>query len=386
VAAVASVLILALTPALMYAKEARGYGLTLGLFALALYAWSEAAAGRKPRRNWTLVAIALGLSVWAHYYAVLVALPLVIGEAVRQLTRRRVDWFGWAALAGGGLIALPLLPLIRVSAGQRGHFWAGTDVSLAEIDEFLYGELRLYPYVIGALTVLAIAEVGRRAWRREWPRRLEPEVIAAIAGCLLIPVAGLLLARWVQAITPRYLVFATVGFAYAIPQLVWWLTPANGIGELLAAGTLVWSLGATTVASAREPLKRYDPFTSRPVLEDWIKGGEPIVITGGVEYLEVWYAVPDAAKPRAIHLADLAGQLRDHNSDTVDRNYLALARWTPLPVVPLPEFVQSHRRFWLYSFGTDWSERTLRLLHARLIDHGRERDGSGVLYEVIMPK
>src|SRR4051812_5533869 len=40
------VLLLCNTPAWDYAVEARGYGLSVGLFALALYSWTEAAAGR----------------------------------------------------------------------------------------------------------------------------------------------------------------------------------------------------------------------------------------------------------------------------------------------------------------------------------------------------
>ncbi len=42
-----AVLLLCATPAWDYAVEARGYGLSLAFFALALYAWTEAAAGRR---------------------------------------------------------------------------------------------------------------------------------------------------------------------------------------------------------------------------------------------------------------------------------------------------------------------------------------------------
>jgi hypothetical protein len=56
-------------------------------------------------------------------------------------------------------------------------------------------------------------------------------------------------------------------------------------------------------------------------------------------------------------------------TDTVDRGYLALARWTPVPVVPLEGFVQTQRRFWLYSPGADdtWIERRLRSRNASFI-------------------
>ena len=85
VVAVAAALMLCLTPAWRYAIEARGYGLALGLFALALYGWTESARGHRVAGYLTLMGVSLAAGVWTHYYFVLAFVPIVTAEATRQL-------------------------------------------------------------------------------------------------------------------------------------------------------------------------------------------------------------------------------------------------------------------------------------------------------------
>jgi hypothetical protein len=123
------------------------------------------------------------------------------------------------------------------------------------------------------------------------------------------------------------------------------------------------------------------------VLADRLKHfPDPVVITGGVDYLEIWYYVPAAAKSRALYLVDADGELGENRADSVSRGFSALARWTPLPVISIDEFVASHPRFWMYSFGPDWIERSLTRRGATLIEHARDRHNAGTLYEVRMHK
>ena len=106
---------------------------------------------------------------------------------------------------------------------------------------------------------------------------------------------------------------------------------------------------------------------------------DPIVITGGVEYLEIWYHMPATARSRALYLVDPDAELAETRGDSVSRGYSALARWTPLPVMPIDEFVASHPRFWMYSLGPDWIERSLTRRGATLIEHARDRHNAGTL-------
>ena len=223
--------------------------------------------------------------------------------------------------------------------------------------------------------------------RRTWPRRLAGHELAALGTCLLLPVAGLLLAEFVGIFTERYVLFTIVGGVLALVLVLWWLAPPNGLAELAAVVcVIVASVNVgTRIFSDHE--QHLNQLERRPLLMDrLVRSSDPIVITGGVDYVEIWYYTPPIAKPRALFLGDPAGELRENRADSVSRGYSALARWTPLPVVPIDEFVASHRRFWMYSFGPDWIERSLTRRGATIIEQGRDRDDVGKLYEVRMDK
>jgi hypothetical protein len=383
--AVAGASALAFTEAWRYALEARAYGLTLGSFALALYCWSEAAAGRHAVRNWVVMAVAVSAGVWAHYYAILVVLPIAAGEIVRQLLRRRIDWAPWAALTGAGLAILPLWPLVAAANGQRTTFWARPKtIDIAGIYDFLRADFELPHVTALALIALVILESVRRLRRREWPRRLPAHEAAAGLVAVFLAAAAVLLGYWMGVFDRRYAILGAVGIALALPLIVWMLTPANGTGDLVMAATAIVLLAQLSARVFTGPAPWPHPYASRPVLADWLRGSLPVVVTGGVEFLGVWYHAPPGARARMVYVADPAFQLRTTGTDTSDRGYLTLARWTNVPVVPIETFLETHDRFWLYSFGADWIEQSLRERGARFEERGPERTGNGRLIEVFM--
>ena len=383
--AVAAVLGLTLTEAWRYAIEARAYGLTLAFFAIALYAWSEAADGRHPIRNWTVMSAALALAVWAHYYAVLSALPIVCGEVVRQIRNRRWHWAPWIALAASGAAALPLTPLVLAASSQRTTFWARPrTIEIGGIYEFLQNGLRIPTLALAILGILITIELIRRAVRREWPRRLPAHEAAAWIACLAVPAAAVLIGQYVGAFARRSAILGTVGLATAIPLLIWSLGPRNRLADLTVFVTVLVAFGQLSVRVIADPVPWTNPYADRPIISDWLQGQDPIVLTGGIDYLPMWYYAPVEARSRVLYLADPAGQQRETGTDTSDRGYLALGRWTGVPVQPLEPFLDAHRRFWLYSFGADWIERGLRRRRVTMIERAREPNGSGRLYEVIV--
>ena len=161
-------LVLCATAAFASAYEARGYGVVVGLFAAAVFGWSEAAAGRHPRRNLTLMACALAAGLWTHYYAALAFLPLAAGEIVRQFQRRRIEAAPWSAFAIAAAAAVPLLPLISAGSPQAATFWTRLEPGgVAATYRFLLGALHDGWYALaGAIIVaLAIGELVRRTKR-----------------------------------------------------------------------------------------------------------------------------------------------------------------------------------------------------------------------------
>ena len=394
-AALTAALLPAATKSWQYAYEARGYALSMACFAAALHAWFEAAAGRRVRLNLVILALALGGGLWTHYYFVLAFIPIVLGEAVRQAAQRRVDIGPWTAIVLAGLIALPLGPLVWASSAQRATFWARPDAGspLLTRTQALYHFLFDTPEqpwlgtTARVVAALIVVELARRALWGVWPRRLPVHYLAALGACALLPVAGLLLGDYAGIFTERYVLFTIVGVVLALVLGLSWLAPPSGLASIAAVVGVIAAgvhLGSRILSDRERPLNQLE---SRPLLVDrLVRFPDPIVITGGVDYLEIWYYLPATVRSRALYLGDPDGELRENGGDSVSRGFSALARWTPLPVVPLDEFVASHPRFWMYSSGPNWIERSLTRRSATLIEHARDRHDAGTLYEVRMNK
>ena len=213
-----------------FAFEARGYGLTIGAFAVALFAWSEAAAGRARPRNLVLLALAIALGIWAHYYAVLALLPIAGGEAVRDLRARKLDVPIWLALGGAGLLALPLYPLISANLPRTSTFWTQTEpATLRDTYMFVLGTVGGSRFqVIGAIVATTMA-AGALLWRHGPPPARRLPAYESVAGliCLAIPAAGYLIGTTIGhgVFVERYVLLATVSVAVVIPLVVWRFGP-----------------------------------------------------------------------------------------------------------------------------------------------------------------
>jgi hypothetical protein len=238
--------------------------------------------------------------------------------------------------------------------------------------------------VVAAL--IAVELVCRVLWGG-WPKRLAFHHLAALGACLLLPVAGLLLGDYSGIFAERYVLFTIVGVVLALVLGLSWLSPRSELTKIAAVVGVIAAgvhLGSRTLSDRERPLNQRE---MRPLLVDrLVRVPDPIVITGGVDYLEIWYYMPAAVRSRALYLGDPDGELRENRTDSVSRGFSALARWTPLPVVPIDEFVASHPRFWMYSSVPNWIERSLTRRGATLIEHARDQHNAGTLYEVRMSK
>src|SRR5262245_42560441 len=211
------------TAAYRYSYEARPYGLMMGLAALAWMAWAEAAAGRRRGLHLFILGLSLAAGLWNHYFAALVYVPIGAGELVRSVRERRIDAALWAVVCGSLVAALPLYPLIRLSAEQAPSFWSRP--SLADIPaayRFLFGTLAAsFSWVAAVIAVLAV--VGRfRSSTPVSPAVTVPahEVAAAIA-CLLLPLVGVALALLATgAFVPRYGLSTVAGVSMIVPLVV----------------------------------------------------------------------------------------------------------------------------------------------------------------------
>jgi hypothetical protein len=313
--------------------------------------------------------------------------PIALGESTRQLLRRRFERGPWLALLASGGAALPLVFLAGAAAMQRPTFWARPDhLEFRPVYQLLLGRLEwANPLLVGGvLAVIVLIELVRRVRSRSWPRRLPAHEVVAGAVCLCLPALGVLLGHWTGVFHWRYVSFTAVGFATTIPLVVWCLTPSNGLGDLLACLVVLHSFGNVTEHAFRDPPRSPDWQEHRKGLMRAMAragpGPGPLVVNGTIDYLPLWYYAPPEARARMIYLADPESQARETGSDTLDRGYLALGRWTSLPAVPLAEFVRTHDVFFMYSLGPTWVEGSLARHGAVLTEVGR--DAHGALYEV----
>jgi hypothetical protein len=391
-----------------YAYEARGYGLMMGLFACVLLCWSEAAAGRRRSITVPLLALTLSASLWNHYYAILTVVPIGVGELVRLTRTRRPDWPVWAAIGCALLSVVPLVPLLRVAGSQASGYWSlaawrcpSPDVACGDIAatyDFLLAPLgdlaltvthdpfRVTLTFLGALVALAMASGWfgrRRPVERHQP--IPAHEIAAGLTTLLIPLCGVAVGVFVTgAFTPRYTLSTIAGICLVVPLLVHRSSPRSAMaGAVLCVtlvGTFLWSCQGGWFP---DPSRFYNPTWIKPVVMARLAGPEPVVMTSGLQYPQTWYYMPPDRQMKLWYIADPALSLKNTGSDTMDRGLLALARWTPVPVLDYQTFLaQPPRVFYLYTVDYHWLIDDLQRRGATLDDAGH--DGAFVLFRVTM--
>ena len=157
------------------------------------------------------------------------------------------------------------------------------------------------------------------------------------------------------------------------------MLPPEGVGDWAGAAIVAWLFGSLVYQAIanRHPLP--NPLASRPALVEMLKGSFPLALTGGACVLGMWYA-----RARTCVRARSIWRIREANG----------ARRVPIPRIAttwrwraghqcrwsrFAEYVKTHKRFWLYSFGSTWAEHTLRQSGATLTLWWREAPADGVL-------
>lgn len=374
VTALSGALLPCFTAAYRYSYEARGYGLMVGLFALALYAWSEAARGRRRNIHLPLLAASLAGSVWNHYYGILIAVPIAAGESVRSLQTRRIDRGVVSAFVVAALAIVPIYPLAAAARTQSASFWSrasGMDVTGAY--QFVFAPVLERDFGYAAVAIGALALLGRASTSdRQIPRRLP--MYEAFAGlfALLIPILGVALGLVLTGVfVPRYTMSAVAGLSLVVPLIVWQRHTRGGIAELLLCGFLLYGFARSTGPSLQSPPVLVDPFLSKPLLQGAVSSGPPVVSSSSLQFLQHWYYTPNPLKGRLRYLADVENARRFMASDTIDRGYLALHRWTAVPIEPYASFVAGHLDFRVHEAGSGWLLRKLDEIGATRTELGR---------------
>jgi hypothetical protein len=374
-----------ITGAARYAYEARAYGMVLGFSALALVCWQTAC--EKNRRTWALFALSLAIAgaLMSHCYAVLLFVPLCLGEFVRTLGARRVDWPVWLAIAAPMPLVVTYLPLMHANSGFAFHNakFEPRGSSLWEFCIMVLGPA-VWTWLAGFAAILFPA-------RREEPHpdaapaQIPAHEWAAAAGFIAIPVCVVVLAlALTHVFETRYGLPAVIGFAIAFTFLAYTRTANRGItGALLIA---LFLAGFLTNSFWAPPDDTTQSLAIRGLAPDQVEKELPFVIGNATLFLQVdHYAKPDLSS-RLFLLRDPRAALRYTGSNVFDDGYPILRRWFPIRgrIEDYDRFVTTHERFMVFGPMHD----PLDWLIFKLVDDGAQMNfrgqfGDSLLFEVV---
>lgn len=176
------------------------------------------------------------------------------------------------------------------------------------------------------------------------------------------------------AFTARYGLAVVVAVAIGLPLIARLLAPRGSLAEVVLLAVFAIPLQTSAVHSHPRPAAA-DPIAARPLLAAALKGPGPVVASGGLTYLQLWFYAPPLERGRLTCLVDPARALAATGSDTIDRGYVNLARWTALPVRPYTDFIEQHREFTVYASGSGWLLEALEADGAALERTGVEPGG-----------
>jgi hypothetical protein len=341
-----------LTAAYYYASEARAYALVLGFGALALLCWQLATEGVRRRVALVGLAAALALAVSSHYYALLLLVPLGLGELARAFARRRIDVAVWAAFTGALLPLAAFVQLIRASHSYSTGFWGRP----AWLDPLRFFSFLLDPRVatpsvmstgrpterglvllaVGLLisALVVVGPLGPRLLRRRGRTGSNTllvhgppnhEVVAA-AAFLLLPLAGVVVGKAVtDAYAPRYALSAVIG-VIVLPFALYRLEGRRPIIGWSVVTALAVAFFVAFVAHEHAATRwSADQRRTLQFLERNAPSRVPILIDNPHQYLELSYASPPSFGGRLIYVANPSW-------DSTQRGLLALGRIAHLRV------------------------------------------------------
>jgi hypothetical protein len=301
------------------------------------------------------LSLSLAAALSCHYYAILTFGPLIAGEAVRSVSRRRLDFGVWIAL-GVGLIPLAIfLPLIKAARGYSHNFWAKPH--WADMIEFYQRLLTpaLLP-LFAVIILLGIFSLARSANLRS--STIEPansvpiHEIAAAVGFALLPVAAVILAKTITgAFTDRYAMPAVIGVSIL---LAWSLSCRvdcrPGLGLAITAVIFAMFVGLAVRKQRNLARSVQEEAATYQFLQSQSAGRIPVIIAAPYLFFELSHYTAGRRATELTYLADVPLALEYTGTDTVERGLLELKRWAPLDVEDFHHFCASHGEFLIYGF------------------------------------
>jgi hypothetical protein len=340
-AGVAVLMLWACAPTLYFAVEARPYALMFASFACLLLSWDTAI--RAHPRSLALCGIAIStlLMSVAHIFAPFTLFAFVVAEAVRYWRRREPDYALWAALLLPMLIMLIYIPLIRASEGVV----FGTHPDLGTMGKFFEDTFS------GAVTffvVLAALMVPQTGKDREIHPEFLPEEFMLLACLFLSPIlVNLVLIYRQKGFFDRYSIASQAGILAALSIFLAYRFRLSRVAAWAASLVLLCFILKNQVWQ----VLRYPVEPNAATLAS-VEPKLPIVVSGGMLFLEMNQRGEPAVVSRLYFLKDLEASMR-YLHYNVFQTYEApddmKAAGFPIPgtIEQYSSFVGQHRQFLL---------------------------------------
>jgi len=377
-----------------YLVEARPYGILLGTSALSLLFWQNSIRGQKRVLSLFGLFCVLSLAVSCHYFGILIAVPILLAEAVRAARLRRLDLPVLAAILPSYGFAGFWLPFLKGAGQYKANYYIKPDFldcirSYSWLNE-LHRNAKQLPVAVDLLlfvlvlsTVVAGAYLGYRASR---DRTSSPEEWSVLVFLAILPLfGGILSVAGAGSYLPRYVIESGIGFMVPRVAGVLYFFRSNRIRTLALA---VFSLLLVVQCYRDHVRDRKD----REMLNFCISqtGPEVLVIPDQYdEFMRMYFYFqhhPAASWPYA-WVADVDREIAWQGTDNISRTMLNLEQITPLPVISYTDLMKSNRRIEIIqakSNKRDWLVKELTKNHAGLTLKATKGDFS--VYELQLPK
>ncbi|HPQ17106.1 MAG TPA: glycosyltransferase family 39 protein, partial [Bryobacteraceae bacterium] len=369
-----------------YAFEARPYALMFGFGALALVCWQWATENRRRPAAIAGMALAVMAGVYSHYYAILLVCPIAVGEFVRLLRLRRIDWPVWLAL-------LPsVVPLASAELGTNlarygANFWSAPRPSFF----FVFYERMLQSLLLpGAFLLVVLAlyyalGIGTRQDAKPTTPAPPLHEVAAVTALAGLPFFGYAVAVLVtNALVPRYVMPAILGLAVLYSWLAYFGPRSRAVG-VIALLVLAGATGMNRLLELRSMARERAQAPGLALPEAAVSEPGPIVIENPLFFFEASHRSP--YRSRLFYLVDPKSAPR-YSSTHLDPGLPLLKRIAEVNVEDFDTFIAKHRRFTVYrkgdaSYGEGWILDHLLASGARL--ELKERKGSDRVFLAVLP-
>jgi hypothetical protein len=395
----------ALTATLFYSAEGRPYGLLLGLYALTFLTWQTAirrsenpGTPRPASGTWALplLSLSIALTINAHYFGILLLIPLCAAELFRTLQRRRLDIPVLTAILIGMATILFALPFQKAAGEFRQHYYNGGTVSLHAVTQsyralfidYTHLSLRTQHFIALAFVIAAFALIIGCVYRlKSGTPQIPRAEIVFILILAALPFFGFLLARFVtHSIEVRYVLGAIIGITILLAIVLAPILRRDASFRITLAFLFTAIIASGLIRIHTEERTTHEILSSLIVSPELkaavLASPTQLLYIQDMGHFEVAsYYEPDAfLRSHLALLYSRDNEIRWNQHDTVSLTAMHMRAFTGFPIVPYEQLREQPGPHTLVLFhsGWDWTDQALAEDRAQVTSLGRALDGDAV--------